>query len=257
MLRARISLELLLRRVDSSSGAVVRPDGVPLSPLRVAQKSAGLFGSFPRLIRASLSALGLLCCPLGGLCRNGLLALSLLFLCPRSRQLFLEPTASLDELPGLGAIASFPRYRGTRATRGRCPLAGRPGFDRGGAEQTHGLRLAYEPAGREFGRRPLVQHRCVQRGANSLFEGPGDRGARFPRDRCRITGELGNKLTLLGGCTPESGAVPPASSSFCDLRRRLPVASSRSISSGRRRASRLSVQAVMVGLRSALTASAS
>src|ERR687887_1315239 len=86
---AMLVRQLLLRRGGGSRGAVVGSGRVPLLPLGLTQKSAGLVGSFPRLIGAHLSVLSVLTGPLGRLCRFGVLALRLQLVCPRSRQLSL------------------------------------------------------------------------------------------------------------------------------------------------------------------------
>jgi hypothetical protein len=142
------------------------------------------------------------------------LAPRLLLLYPRRRQLSLQLSTPLGNLPGLAIASSLPGYGGAggvdgwaAALIGRRRLAGWLSLNRRGAEETHGLLLAYEPAGRELGGGLLVQRRRVQRGLDPLVEGP--RGpADFACDRCRIPRELGDELTLLGGCTLESGAIP-------------------------------------------------
>jgi hypothetical protein len=126
----------------------------------------GFFGSFTRLVRAPLSVLRVLARPRGRFLRLRVLAPRLLLLYPRRRQLSLQLSTPLGDLPGLAIASSLPGYGGAggvdgwaAALIGRRRLAGWLSLNRRGAEETHGLLLAYKPAGRELGGGLLVQ-RC-------------------------------------------------------------------------------------------------
>src|SRR5439155_10931985 len=99
-----VSLEFLLRGGNGPSRTVVRDRCVPLSPLGLAQGGAGVLGSFPRLLGAPLSVPCALARPFGRLCRAVVLALRLLPLGPRLRQLLLGLSPPLPSSPGPAAI---------------------------------------------------------------------------------------------------------------------------------------------------------